>query len=83
MIVQGHTKDGLIIPDKPLNLPNGVLVRIETDNIKSDFWENKSIDDLEREQGVKPIVPVEQLSGSCPPDDDIDEFLTWLREARK
>jgi len=34
MVIRGHFQNGVIIPDEPVNLPEGTMVRIEV--IKSD-----------------------------------------------
>jgi hypothetical protein len=46
----------------------------------------KTIEQLAEEQGVKPMdwkTAAERAKGVWPEDEDIDEFLAFLRESRK
>jgi len=80
---KGHIRNGVAVPDTPVMLPEGTPVRIEAERIDSEFWQNKSIEELAREQGVKPIQSLDDLAGDWPPEDSIDEFLAFIREARR
>jgi hypothetical protein len=49
----------------------------------ADFWRSKSVEELAREQGVKPVENPEELKGDFwPEDESIDDFLAWLRARR-
>ena len=49
------------------------------------FWGRRaSVEDLATEQGVKPVVDIDQLRGDFWPDDEgPDDFVSWLREQRR
>ena len=83
MTYRGHIKDGVAVLDDVARLPDGTPVRIEVDYAESDFWKNKSIEDLIREQGAKPIQNFEELAIDWPQEDSIDEFLAFIREVRR
>jgi hypothetical protein len=45
----------------------------------ADFWRSKSVEELAREQGVKPVEDPNDLKGDFwPEDESVDEFLAWL-----
>jgi hypothetical protein len=46
------------------------------------MWENKSAEQLLREQQVKPISKISDLAGDWPTDDSLDEFLEGVRKGR-
>ncbi|HEV2948865.1 MAG TPA: hypothetical protein VGX70_15945 [Gemmataceae bacterium] len=49
-----------------------------------DFWRTKTIEQLAKEQGVKPIENPDDLLGDFwPEDESIDDFLLWLRRLRR
>lgn len=83
MTYKAHIKNGVAVPDTPVTLLDGTPVRIEVERIDSEFWQNKSIEELAREQGVKPIQSLDDLAGDWPPEDSIDEFLALIRESRR
>jgi hypothetical protein len=83
MTYRGHIRNGVAVLDTPTPLPDGTPVRVEVDRADSAFWQNKSVDELAREQQVKPIQSIEELRGDWPEEDSIDEFLAFIREARR
>gem|GEM_PF-4189244 len=48
---------------------------------QTEAW--KKLQDLAREQGVKPFDPRESLKGGFPPDEDIDAFLEDIYSTRR
>ena len=49
---------------------------------KSSFWEDKTVEQLAKEQGVKPIKDISQLHGYWPEDADDAEFEAFLEAVR-
>jgi hypothetical protein len=56
----------------------------------NDFWTQprKTLEELAAEQGIKPwttetIAEMHAVGKQIWPEDDIDEFLAWLRETRR
>jgi len=83
MTYRGHIKNGVAVLDEPVNLPDGTPVRVEVEPLDADFWHGKSVEELAREQGVKPCTNPADLAGAWPQDESLDEFLTLIREARR
>jgi len=83
MTYRGHIKNGVAVLDEPAALPDGTRVRVEVDPLPEEFWTNKSVDELAREQSVQPIAHIGDLAGDWPPEDSIEDFLAFLREARR
>lgn len=83
MTYRGHIKNGVAVLDEPAHLPDGTSVLIEVQRQDSDFWNGKSVEELVREQGVKPIQHIDDLAGDWPEEDSVDEFLAFIREARR
>lgn len=83
MTYKGHIKNGVAVMDTPGVLPDGTRVRIEVDQIASDFWQNKTAEELAREQGVKPISNFKNLAIDWPKEESVDEFLALIREVRR
>jgi len=83
MTYRGHIKNGVGALDDAARLPEGTAVRIEVEYADADFWKNKSIEDLIREQGVKPIQNFQELAIDWPEEDSIEEFLAFIREVRR
>ncbi len=83
MTYRGHLKDGVAIPDTPTNLPDGTPVRIEVEGSNGNSAQITSVDDLANEQGVGVLRAVDELAGDWPPEDSVDEFLSYLREVRR
>lgn len=82
MTYRGYIKNGVAVLDAPLNLPDGTPVEVQVRRVDADFWQNKTIEELAREQGVKPARTLDDLAGDWPPEDSIDEFLAMVREVR-
>jgi hypothetical protein len=83
MTYRGHMKNGVAVLDSPADLPDGTPVRIDVERVGSDFWQNKSLEALAREQGVQPVRSLDELAGDWPHEDSIDEFLALLRKVRR
>jgi hypothetical protein len=49
-----------------------------------DFWRTKTVEELAEEQGIKPVENPDELLGDFwPEDENIDDFLLWLRRLRR
>jgi hypothetical protein len=83
MTYRGHIRNGAAVLDSPVALPDGTPVRVEVERADADFWRAKSVDELAREQCVRPIDRADDLGGDWPDDDSLDEFLAFLREVRR
>ena len=83
MTYRGRIQNGVAVLDTPTALPDGTPVRIEVERFDSAFWQNQSAEELARQQGVRPIRSVDELAGDWPEEDSIDEFLAFVREARR
>lgn len=83
MTYRGHIKNGVAVLDTPANLPDGTPVRVEVDRADGEFWRDRSIEELAREQGVTRIADLKELAGAWPEDESIDEFLSLVREVRR
>jgi hypothetical protein len=83
MTYRGHIRNGVAVLDTPVVLPEGTPVRVEVEHADGDFWKNKTVEELAREQGVKPIQSLDDLAGAWPEEDSIEEFLSFLREVRR
>jgi len=82
MTYPGRIKNGVAVFDLPVALPEGTRVRVEVEPVGSDFWANKSIEQLATEQGVQPIKNISSLAIEWPEDESVDEFLALVREVR-
>ena len=47
------------------------------------FFEARSLDELAREQGVKPLADTNSLNGGWPEDEDLDAFLKKTYDDRR
>lgn len=72
MSYQGHIKNGLVIFDEPISLPEGTPVRVEP-IASMDFWQTWSLEDLARRQGVV-FKEGEEILGGWPEDELNDGF---------
>jgi hypothetical protein len=84
MNFQGHVENGMVILDQPLPFPDGTPVRVEPIALNSgSFWQSLSLDELARQQGVRPPASVDDLFGGWPTDELDDAFEenlhTWRR----
>jgi hypothetical protein len=83
MTYRGRIRNGVAEIDSPIPLPDGTEVRIEVESNGNTFWQSKTVADLVREQGVPTLRAASELTGDWPEDDSIDDFLTFIREARR
>jgi len=83
MSYRGHIKNGVAVLDEPVQLPDGTPVRVEVERMDADFWQGKSVQQLACEQGVAPCADPAELGGAWPDDESIDDFLAFIREARR
>lgn len=51
--------------------------------IDSAFWANVPLAELAKEQGIEPCVDPSELAGDWPPEESIDDFLSFVREVRR
>jgi hypothetical protein len=51
------------------------------DDRRHDFYSSKTVEQLAKEQGVKPIKDLSQLAGVFPAD-EVDDFIEWVRANR-
>ena len=83
MIYKGHIQNGVAVPDESVSLPDGTPVRIEIDPVDGDFGADRTIADLAREQGTKPIDDLGELAMDWPEGDSLDDLIALVREARR
>ena len=84
MIFRGQIKNGVAVFEGSTQIPDGTPVLVEVETPGADrFWQSRSIEDLAGEQGVQPIKRIEELRRDWPADESIDEFLAFIREARR
>ena len=83
MVYRGHIKGGVAVIDGAIKLPDGTPVRVEVESIQSDFWQGKTVEQLAIEQGVQPFNGSTNLRADWPDEDNVDEFLALVREARR
>jgi hypothetical protein len=82
MTYRGHIENGLVVLDLPAWLPDGTPVRIEVEHGAAAFWQNKSLEQLAREQGVKPCADPADLAGEWPANESVDDFIALIRRSR-
>lgn len=61
---------------------DGVPNDLAAQHRKSEFWKNKTIEELAAEQKVKPVQNLNELAGDWPDEDSVDEFLAFVRKVR-
>ena len=83
MTYRGHIKNGVAVLDTDVSLPDGTPVRIEVVRQDAGFLASKSVEQLAEEQGIVPMGDFNQLAGDWPPEDSVDEFRAFIREARR
>ena len=64
MTYRGQIKNGVAVLDSPVALPDGTRVRVEVETAQSEFKMGKSVEELAREQGVKPVSDLSKQSES-------------------
>jgi hypothetical protein len=83
MTYRGHIKNGVAVLDTPIKLPDGTPVQVQVEPLAAEFWQSKSLEQLAIEQRVKPAAHLADLTGDWPPEDAMDDFLAFVREARR
>lgn len=83
MTYRGHIKNGVAVLDSPADLPDGIQVRVEVDSPNSEFWAGKTVEDLAREQHVKPASTIDDLVIDWPEEDSVEDFLAIVQEVRR
>jgi hypothetical protein len=82
MTYRGHIRNGVAVLDEPAQLPDGTAVRVEVERMNTEFWQNKSVEELAREQDVGPCTDPGDLAGDWPANESIDDFLALIRRSR-
>jgi len=83
MIYHGHIQNGVAVLDTPAALADGTPVLVKVERAEGDFWTDKNIDELAREQGVLPIARFDDLVIDWPDEDPLDELMSLVREVRR
>ena len=83
MTFRGHIKNGVAVLDPGVALPDGTPVRVEIELDDSKFRIGKSVDELAREQGIRPIGSAAELAIDWPHEESLDELATLVREVRR
>jgi predicted DNA-binding antitoxin AbrB/MazE fold protein len=96
MDFRGVIENGVIRPLDEVNLPDGTQVEWQPVNgVRPDAFEarareaharaqrHRTLEELAAEQAVGPVGDVRELIGDWPPEDDLDDFLRYLREIRR
>ena len=83
MAYRAHIKNGVAVLDEPADLPDGTPVRVEVERLDPAFWQNQSVADLARAQGVAAVQSLDELAGDWPPEDSVEEFLAAVRAGRR
>jgi hypothetical protein len=82
MTYGGHIENGVVVFDQPVGLPEGTQVRVEPlppvgqreSPSHDDFWQNRTLDEVAAEQGVKPVTDLDETLGGWPEDELDDGF---------
>jgi hypothetical protein len=82
MTYRGHIQKGMAVLDEPVNLPDGTPVQVKVERIDADFWGDKGLEELAREQSVKPCTDPNDLAGDWPADESLDGFLALIQRSR-
>ena len=82
MTYRGHIKNGVAVLDTSVRLPDGTAVRVEVERADPAFWQNKTIEQLADEQGIKPCADPVDLAGDWPSDESVDDFLALIKRSR-
>ena len=62
------------------SLPENTIVKKRAD---ADFWKEKTLEELAKEQGIGPITDVNSLFGYWPEDADFESFYDAAVNSRK
>jgi hypothetical protein len=86
MTYRGIVSNGVVVLPGPKPL-NGTVVEVTL--VSADFWQSRTLDELAREQGVRPVTDARALFGTWPGEADdgfeaaIDELRHPTREERR
>lgn len=83
MTYRGHIKNGVAVLDPGVALPDGMPVRVQIELDDSQFRLGKSLDELAREQGVRPIGSPAELAIDWPHEESLDDLAALVREVRR
>jgi hypothetical protein len=83
MTYRGRIKNGVAVLETPIMLPDGTRVRVEVEAADSEFWNDKSVEELAREQNAQPMTDPASLAIDWPQEDSVDELLALVREVRR
>ena len=83
MTYRGRIKNGMAVLDTRIPLPDGTPVRVEVESTDSEFWRNRTIEELGNEQLTQPTMSVDDLVVDWPEEDSIDDLLALVREVRR
>jgi hypothetical protein len=56
---------------------------LETPANGTEFWERPTVAQLAERQGVQPMSTIDDLAGDWPEDDNLDDFLSTVRQGRQ
>ncbi|MGH7215353.1 MAG: hypothetical protein ACREIT_11375 [Tepidisphaeraceae bacterium] len=86
MVYSGKVRNGVVVLEGGEKLAEGTTVRVEPIIDDSSYWHGKSIEELAREQGTKPVRSLDEL-GSKLSKEELDEmfdgFDEWLARSRR
>jgi hypothetical protein len=82
MTIRGHIRNGVAVLDDAHALPDGTPVTVHVEAPAFSFHDNLPIEVLAQQQGIVRPPSLEDLAGDWPPEDDIEEFLSAVTEAR-
>jgi hypothetical protein len=80
MTYGGHIENGVVIFDQSVALPEGTEVRVEPllpaghreTPWHEKFWQERTLDEVAADQGVKPVTDLDEALGGWP-DDELDD----------
>ena len=92
MTYGGHIENGVVVFDRPVELPEGTEVRVEPllpvvhrETLgQEQFWQDRTLDEVAAEQGVKPVTDLDEALGGWPNDeldDGFEQAVASWREA--
>ncbi len=83
MTYRGRIKNGVAVLETPVVLPDGTRVRVEVEGADSEFWDDKSPEELAGEQGVQPNTDLAKLAIDWPQEDSVDDLMALVRQVRR